>query len=55
MHPFHLLGFSLRQWWYEASNELMQYFNNMDTTQWMIVSACGVAFGFLCLRGTTLK
>ncbi|QDT13490.1 hypothetical protein [Stieleria marina] len=33
-------------------NELMTVFNQMNSLQWGIVSACAVAFGFLCLKGT---
>ncbi|XZE56281.1 hypothetical protein SH139x_002382 [Planctomycetaceae bacterium SH139] len=53
MQNANLLAFSLRQWWGDATAELMRYFNSMDVTQWMIISACGVLFGFLCLRGTS--
>jgi hypothetical protein len=50
-----LLGFSFSQWWYEVSTEFMKYFNNMNETQWMVISGCAVLFGFLCLRGTMIK
>ncbi len=50
-----LLGFSFSQWWYEVSSEFMKFFNNMNETQWMVISACAVLFGFLCLRGTMIK
>lgn len=49
------LGFSLRLWFDDACNELVNYFDRMDTTHWMVISACAVFFGFLCLRGTSLK
>ena len=48
-------GFSLSGWFFDAWGELVRYFNNMSTTQWGVVSACAVAFGFLCLKGTALN
>lgn len=50
-----ILAFSLSQWFQDATTELSSYFSTMNTTQWGIVSACAVAFGFLCLKGTGLK
>ena len=50
-----LLAFSFGDWFRDASNELTRYFSHMNTTQWGIVSACSVTFGFLCLKGTGLK
>jgi hypothetical protein len=50
-----ILAFSLSQWFQDAVAELSGYFATMNTTQWGIVSACAVGFGFLCLRGTGLK
>lgn len=50
-----LLGFSLRLWFDDACNELVDYFDRMDTTHWMVISACAVFFGFFCLRGNSLK
>ena len=48
-----LLGyFSLRGWFFEAWTELVHWFNHMNTTQWGIVSASAVVFGFLCLKGS---
>ncbi|MGB7325083.1 MAG: hypothetical protein WBD31_09435 [Rubripirellula sp.] len=46
-----LIAFSLVTWFFDAWSELVRYFNTMNTMQWGIVSACSVAFGFLCLRG----
>ena len=50
-----LAAFSLSGWFFEAWSELVRYFNTMNTTQWGVVSACAVAFGFLCLKGTSLR
>jgi hypothetical protein len=50
-----LLAFSFRNWWSQVTAELVNYFHHMDVTQWMIISACGVTFGFLCLRGTGVR
>ncbi|WP_197231066.1 hypothetical protein [Novipirellula artificiosorum] len=50
-----LLAFSISDWSSEALNELVRYFNRMSVTQWGIMSACAVTFGFLCLRGTAIK
>ena len=50
-----LAAFSFSDWFSSATHELVYYFNHMNTTQWGIVSACAVAFGFLCLKGTGLN
>ncbi|KAA1262291.1 hypothetical protein LF1_48540 [Rubripirellula obstinata] len=50
-----ILAFSLTGWFQDALGELTRYFSTMNVTQWGIVSACSVFFGFLCLRGTGLK
>lgn len=47
-----LVAFSVSDWFSSAMYELVYYFNHMNTMQWGIVSACAVAFGFLCLKGT---
>ncbi len=50
-----LLAFSFGDWFRDASYELSYYFSHMNKTQWGIVSACSVAFGFLCLKGTGIN
>lgn len=50
-----LLGFSLTQWFADASHELVDYFHRMDTTHWMVISASAVVFGFFCLRGNAIN
>lgn len=50
-----LANFSLSTWFFDAWAELVRYFNTMNTTQWGVVSACAVAFGFLCLKGNGIN
>lgn len=50
-----LAAFSLTQWFSSAWTELSVYVTRMNTTQWGIVAASTVAFGFLCLRGTQIR
>jgi hypothetical protein len=47
-----LAAFSLSGWFFDAWAELTRCFNHMNTTQWGIVSAASVVFGFLCLKGS---
>ena len=49
-----MFGFSLTQWFGDASHELVDYFHRMDTTHWMVISAAAVVFGFFCLRGNAI-
>lgn len=42
---------TIQQWFLDNWGELTRYFSSMNTWQWGVVSACAVAFGFLCLRG----
>ena len=44
--------FSFSTWFFDAWSEMVRYFNTMNTMQWGVLSACAVAFGFLCLRGS---
>jgi hypothetical protein len=50
-----LATFSLSGWFFDAWAELVRCFNHMNTTQWGIVSASSVIFGFLCLRGSDVN
>jgi hypothetical protein len=45
-------GFSFSTWFFDSWADLVQYFHTMNTIQWGILSACAVAFGFLCLKGS---
>jgi len=49
-----LSAFSLSNWFAAVSRELVSCFQQMSITQLGIVSACAVAFGFLCLKGMPL-
>ncbi|MAI71882.1 MAG: hypothetical protein CMM01_13335 [Rhodopirellula sp.] len=42
-------------WFFEAWTELSCYLRSMGVTQWGVVSASVVAFGFLCLRGNGIR
>jgi len=46
---------SLTTWFFESWAELVRYFHDMSVTQWGVVSASAVAFGFLCLRGNGIR
>ncbi len=50
-----LAAFSLSGWFWAAWYELCSYVDRMSTTQWGIVAASTVVFGFMCLRGHSLK
>ena len=50
-----LAAFSLSGWFFEAWAELTRAFNQMNTTQWGIVSGATVVFGFLCLKGSNIN
>ena len=47
-----LAAFSLTGYFMDAWGEFTRYFGTMNQTQWAVVSACAVAFGFLCLKGS---
>lgn len=49
------LAFSASQWFSDATYELIQYFDHLNSTEWAILSACAVAFGFICLKGQSLR
>jgi len=50
-----LASFSLSGWFFDVWTELTRWFNTMNTTQWGIVSAAAVIFGFLCLQGSGIN
>lgn len=52
---YELLSNSLQLWFMDAFNELVDYFHHMSVTQWAIISAMAVSFGFLCMRGNALN
>ena len=46
---------SLTTWFFDSWAELVVYFHSMSVTQWGVISASAVAYGFLCLRGNGLQ
>ncbi len=50
-----LLAFSTSQWFADALYELVHYFDHLNRTEWAIISASAVAFGFICLRGNSIR
>lgn len=50
-----LASFTLSGWFMDVWTELTRWFSTMNTTQWGIVSASAVIFGFLCLRGSDVN
>lgn len=49
-----ITAFSITGWFSSVVRWVTSSFNSMDVTQWGIVAACAVVFGFLCLKGTAL-
>jgi hypothetical protein len=49
------LAYSLRSWFWQACAELTKYFEQMTVTQYAILATATVAFGFLCLKGYTIR
>lgn len=50
-----LLAFSVVDWFWDGWYELRYYGGNLGKTQWMVLSAASCAFGFLCMRGYSIK
>ena len=50
-----LLAASISRWFWQSWAELTHYFDDFSVTQWAVIAASTVAFGFLCLRGNALK
>ncbi|QDS92160.1 hypothetical protein FF011L_08960 [Roseimaritima multifibrata] len=50
-----IVAFNLSQWFNRTTNEVMYYFSGLSSTQWGILSACAVTFGFLCMRSNDLR
>lgn len=55
MHIDILFAFSFSQWFFDAWGEFTRYFGTMNTWQWGVVSASAVAFGFLCMKGNSIR
>jgi hypothetical protein len=52
--PF-FFAFSLSRWFGDATAELWRYYMGLTANQWLLVAACCVFFGFMCLRGNMIK
>jgi hypothetical protein len=50
-----LFDFSFSNWFSEARYDLMRYFDTLNSTEWGIISATAVAFGFICLKGDSIR
>jgi len=50
-----LLAVSISSWFNDAFYELVHYFDHLNSTEWAIISASAVAFGFICLKGESLR
>ncbi|MEM9587385.1 MAG: hypothetical protein AAGA03_08885 [Planctomycetota bacterium] len=50
-----LYAWSFSGWFWAAWRELCRYIDRMGTTEWAVMAAAAVAFGFLCLKGHSLK
>ena len=55
MNTAHLLAFSFSRWFWQSWTELCDYFDHMGTMQWAVISASTVVFGFLCLKGQSIR
>jgi|GEM_PF-1490065 len=49
------LAMSISSWFNDAFYELIHYFDHLNSTEWAIISASAVAFGFMCLKGQSLR
>lgn len=50
-----LAEIALQSWFSDAVYELKDYFRHLSSTQWGVLCVASVAFGFLCLRGFTIR
>lgn len=50
-----LSNLSVQSWFSAALYELHDYFQHLNKTQWVILSAGSLLFGVLCLRGVTVR
>ncbi len=48
-----MFAFQIGRWWRGATGELVNYYDEMDITQWGIVAALVVLTGFMFLRSGT--
>jgi len=50
-----IIAFSISQWFSDSLGELVRYFDHLNSTEWAIISASTVVFGFMCLRGDSIR
>lgn len=50
-----LLAFSLTDWLWDSWYELRHYTTHLNKTQWGIMAASSVLFGFVCLKGNPIR
>jgi len=50
-----IIAFSISGWFSDSLGELVRYFDHLNSTEWAIISASAVAFGFMCLKGQSLR
>ncbi|EMI51859.1 hypothetical protein RSSM_06705 [Rhodopirellula sallentina SM41] len=55
MMDYFFLAFSVVDWFWDSWYELRHYATHLNKTQWAIMAAASVLFGFVCLKGNTLK
>lgn len=50
-----IIAFSISGWFSDSLGELVRYFDHLNSTEWAIISVSAVAFGFMCLKGQSLR
>lgn len=50
-----IIAFSISGWFSDSLGELVRYLDHLNSTEWAIISASAVAFGFMCLKGQSLR
>ena len=50
-----IIAFAFDQYFRDVIGEFVRYFDHLNSTEWAIISASAVTFGFVCLRGTTIR
>ncbi|SMP58840.1 hypothetical protein SAMN06265222_106131 [Neorhodopirellula lusitana] len=50
-----LFAFSLTDWLWDSWYELRHYTTHLNKTQWGIMAASSVLFGFVCLKGNPIR
>ncbi|EMI44366.1 hypothetical protein [Rhodopirellula sp. SWK7] len=55
MMDYLLLAFSVTDWFWDSWYELRHYATHLNKTQWAIMAAASCVFGFVCLKGNSLR